>query len=258
MWTCSAPPSGTPPRCCTPGTAPTPQHPRAPFGAGPHRRAGAAGPVWRWPLVYRGDERGSRMRIWTRRRTQPGRWILIDAARCRRRSLWSRCARPRSILPWWPAMFADLEGRWCVSPDGCEAYPQDRIAYILEDSGSGCSGGQRGYTLQAWTGSQARGGVDDPAVAAYPATKPPAGLHPSNLAYVIYTSGSTGTAEGRCGSRTASLGELRGVGVPRRWLACTAPRRAVRPVPVRVSSPTSATPSLFGHGASRCPRDRRW
>ncbi|MCU0127309.1 AMP-binding protein, partial [Pseudomonas vlassakiae] len=77
-------------------------------------------------------------------------------------------------------------------------YPQDRLAYMFEDSG---------ITLLL-TQSHLRDGLPIPAGlavldldraeawSALGAHNPEVALHPENLAYVIYTSGSTGKPKG--------------------------------------------------------------
>ncbi len=75
------------------------------------------------------------------------------------------------------------------------AYPADRLAFYLSDSGAAVA-----VTDAAHAGlipdGPARLMLDDPALAAEPATAPAGGAGPDDLAYVIYTSGSTGRPKG--------------------------------------------------------------
>jgi amino acid adenylation domain-containing protein len=78
------------------------------------------------------------------------------------------------------------------------AYPRERLAFMLEDSGVGVLLTQRslagilpepkGRVQLVWLEEQRFGGVDRSA--------PASGVKPTDLAYVIYTSGSTGKPKG--------------------------------------------------------------
>ncbi|MDB4951688.1 MAG: non-ribosomal peptide synthetase [Gemmatimonadetes bacterium] len=78
------------------------------------------------------------------------------------------------------------------------AYPADRIAYMLEDSGApvllAFAEMADGFPPHAAT--VVRLDADWPAIEAGPADAPATELTPLNLAYVIYTSGSTGRPKG--------------------------------------------------------------
>ncbi len=80
------------------------------------------------------------------------------------------------------------------------AYPQDRLSYMLEDSGARVVLTQESLAgpLAAEGRTIVRLDADWPSIAATAAGAPFAGLEssPSNLAYVIYTSGSTGRPKG--------------------------------------------------------------
>ncbi len=80
------------------------------------------------------------------------------------------------------------------------AYPQERLAFMLEDSAA-ClliSNRQLEPKLPSWDGSTLY--LDDEAeqlrIAASPTTDPAVAVHGDHLAYVIYTSGSTGRPKG--------------------------------------------------------------
>nr|WP_208604368.1 non-ribosomal peptide synthetase [Pseudomonas delhiensis] len=76
-------------------------------------------------------------------------------------------------------------------------YPRERLAFLLEDSGSALLLSLSG-TAESLPAP--RGGrvllLDELDLDAWPAHEPQVGLHPENLAYVIYTSGSTGRPKG--------------------------------------------------------------
>ncbi|WP_375770521.1 amino acid adenylation domain-containing protein [Archangium gephyra] len=76
------------------------------------------------------------------------------------------------------------------------AYPQQRLDFMLQDSGASLVLSQR--HLAASLPSSARAVfVDEPgAFSGTSAAPPPVEPHPDSLAYVIYTSGSTGTPKG--------------------------------------------------------------
>ncbi|HEX9935922.1 MAG TPA: condensation domain-containing protein, partial [Longimicrobium sp.] len=77
------------------------------------------------------------------------------------------------------------------------AYPEDRLAYMLEDSGA-----EIVLTTSALRGRVPAGATilclqcDAGAIAAEPADAPAIDVRPGSLAYVIYTSGSTGRPKG--------------------------------------------------------------
>jgi amino acid adenylation domain-containing protein len=75
-------------------------------------------------------------------------------------------------------------------------YPEERIAYLIEDSGirlllthSEVLAGMPPLSVPAWC-------LDRPESAAWPADNLPNLTHPDHLAYCIYTSGSTGKPKG--------------------------------------------------------------
>ncbi|HEU4560998.1 MAG TPA: amino acid adenylation domain-containing protein, partial [Longimicrobium sp.] len=78
------------------------------------------------------------------------------------------------------------------------AYPEDRLAYMVEDSGVGIvvSTGNLADGLQSDATTVVRLDVDADAIAAEPSDAPEHGAGPGSLAYVIYTSGSTGKPKG--------------------------------------------------------------
>jgi natural product biosynthesis luciferase-like monooxygenase protein len=74
------------------------------------------------------------------------------------------------------------------------AYPADRIALYLEDSGAPVVVSESGISLP---GGAARLDLDtDPALDTAPIGNPEGGAGPGDLAYMIYTSGSTGRPKG--------------------------------------------------------------
>ncbi|HEX9939154.1 MAG TPA: amino acid adenylation domain-containing protein, partial [Longimicrobium sp.] len=81
------------------------------------------------------------------------------------------------------------------------AYPADRLAYMLADSGARIlvtGGGAEAALAGEEVGGLAVVDLDADAdvIAGEPETPPVSGARPQNLAYVIYTSGSTGTPKG--------------------------------------------------------------
>ena len=77
------------------------------------------------------------------------------------------------------------------------SYPRERIAYMLEDTGSRIllsTSALRAVVERYDTVTPVY--LDKEALADYPGTVPEVGLSPHNLAYVIYTSGSTGKPKG--------------------------------------------------------------
>ncbi|WP_330333369.1 amino acid adenylation domain-containing protein [Streptomyces sp. NBC_00536] len=78
------------------------------------------------------------------------------------------------------------------------AYPADRLAYMLADSGAELLVTHRGLNRQLPVGDVVVVDLDTDAdaIAARPATVPATGVTGSHLAYVIYTSGSTGRPKG--------------------------------------------------------------
>ncbi|WP_443065366.1 amino acid adenylation domain-containing protein [Streptomyces sp. NBC_00536] len=92
------------------------------------------------------------------------------------------------------------------------AYPADRLAYMLQDSGARIVLTERALraALPA-TGAVLVDLTDDhAAIAARPATAPEVALAPEDLAYAIYTSGSTGRPKGVLVSH-AGIGNLAAV-----------------------------------------------
>ena len=77
-------------------------------------------------------------------------------------------------------------------------YPEDRLAFMLEDSGATVLVTQAAFAGFFAPGSRATLLLDTDAGqwAHEPATPPASGLSPASLAYVIYTSGSTGRPKG--------------------------------------------------------------
>ncbi|MFP8781472.1 MupA/Atu3671 family FMN-dependent luciferase-like monooxygenase [Hydrogenophaga sp. RWCD_12] len=77
------------------------------------------------------------------------------------------------------------------------AYPPDRIALYIEDSGAPVIIAQS-TLVDSLPVHQAQVLVidDDPAIAQQPETDPVSGVSPSDIAYMIYTSGSTGRPKG--------------------------------------------------------------
>jgi len=78
------------------------------------------------------------------------------------------------------------------------AYPADRIAYMIEDSGASVvlTHPEAGEVPGASRASIVDMVRDRDAIAAHPATRPETDCRPEHLAYVIYTSGSTGKPKG--------------------------------------------------------------
>ncbi len=72
------------------------------------------------------------------------------------------------------------------------AYPADRIALYIEDSGAGVIVTDAAHPVPGKTCLS----VDDPALHHGPMTQPEGGAGPDDLAYLIYTSGSTGRPKG--------------------------------------------------------------
>lgn len=74
------------------------------------------------------------------------------------------------------------------------AYPSDRLAFMLEDSGAQILLTQPGAKIPPQTAGLRIQHIDD--VADEPDTRVEISIEPENLAYVIYTSGSTGRPKG--------------------------------------------------------------
>ncbi|OHW38917.1 non-ribosomal peptide synthetase [Pseudomonas sp. 06C 126] len=110
------------------------------------------------------------------------------------------------------------------------AYPADRLAYMMQDSGLGLlitqapllgalpiPGGVQALVLEGEAGW----------FAGYPSHNPPASAGPDNLAYAIYTSGSTGkpkgvmVAHGALGNFIASMARAPGLAAGERILSLT-------------------------------------
>ena len=109
------------------------------------------------------------------------------------------------------------------------AYPAERLAYMLADSGARLL-----VTQEALRGLLPAGGVrtvsldgDADGIAARPADAPRTAVVPANAAYVIYTSGSTGTPKGvvvthaNVGGFFTGMDGRVGGPVPGTWLAVT-------------------------------------
>jgi amino acid adenylation domain-containing protein len=109
------------------------------------------------------------------------------------------------------------------------AYPADRLAYMLEDSGAPML-----VTQSSLRGLLPADGVrivsvdeEAAAIAARPADRPEAGVDADNVAYVIYTSGSTGrpkgvvVTHGTAAAFLAGMDDRVGGPVPGTWLAVT-------------------------------------
>jgi amino acid adenylation domain-containing protein len=78
------------------------------------------------------------------------------------------------------------------------AYPPDRIAYMLEDSGAAVllTQGAVAERLPPFAGTTVRVDDDWPSIAREPEANPDVRVDAGNVAYVIYTSGSTGRPKG--------------------------------------------------------------
>ncbi|MBL4812150.1 MAG: LLM class flavin-dependent oxidoreductase, partial [Rhodobacteraceae bacterium] len=76
------------------------------------------------------------------------------------------------------------------------AYPADRIALFIEDSGAQVILTETDLQGQLPAHNATMVCTDDPAIAAAPTSAPDEGCGPSDLAYLIYTSGSTGRPKG--------------------------------------------------------------
>jgi amino acid adenylation domain-containing protein len=78
------------------------------------------------------------------------------------------------------------------------AYPQDRISYMLEDSGARVVLTRDRFQpiLAGWPGRVVRLDADWPEIAGEGSDPPGSRARPDQLAYVIYTSGSTGRPKG--------------------------------------------------------------
>ncbi|WP_455912771.1 amino acid adenylation domain-containing protein, partial [Pseudomonas putida] len=89
-------------------------------------------------------------------------------------------------------------------------YPQERLAYMIEDSGiTLLLSQQRLLAVLPVEGIQVIA-LDQPAswLAGYSSASPASGVHALNLAYVIYTSGSTGKPKGAGNSHRALVNRL--------------------------------------------------
>jgi amino acid adenylation domain-containing protein len=93
--------------------------------------------------------------------------------------------------------------------------PDDRVAYMLADSGASWVVAQRRFASRAPLGEPIEVLVVDDANERRDPTRAAAGsmaapaVHPSNLAYVIYTSGSTGRPKGACNTHAGLANRLR-------------------------------------------------
>ncbi|WP_404483121.1 non-ribosomal peptide synthase/polyketide synthase [Pseudomonas sp. HT11] len=89
-------------------------------------------------------------------------------------------------------------------------YPQERLAYMIEDSGITLLLSQQSLlAILPVEGIQVIA-LDQPAswLAGYSSSSPASGVHALNLAYVIYTSGSTGKPKGAGNSHRALVNRL--------------------------------------------------
>ncbi|MBV4551044.1 non-ribosomal peptide synthase/polyketide synthase [Pseudomonas sp. SWRI102] len=89
-------------------------------------------------------------------------------------------------------------------------YPQDRLAYMIEDSGVALLLTQRSLMAGLPTDGVEVITLDQPAawLDGYSARRPDISVDPLNLAYVIYTSGSTGKPKGAGNSHAALVNRL--------------------------------------------------
>jgi amino acid adenylation domain-containing protein len=93
--------------------------------------------------------------------------------------------------------------------------PDDRIAYMLADSGASLVVAQRRFASRAPLGGPREVLVAEDANERLDATRAVApsmaapAVHPSSLAYVIYTSGSTGRPKGACNTHAGLANRLR-------------------------------------------------
>ena len=83
-------------------------------------------------------------------------------------------------------------------------YPEERLAYMIEDSGIGLLLTQQALRERLPIPAQVVCLLLDQPLAGYASTCPPISVQPENLAYVIYTSGSTGKPKG-AGNRHSAL-----------------------------------------------------
>ncbi|PQZ61954.1 non-ribosomal peptide synthetase, partial [Achromobacter sp. MYb9] len=89
-------------------------------------------------------------------------------------------------------------------------YPDDRLAYMLQDSGVSLLLTQAGLAARmgALSSSTTLMALDQMDVSSEPVTPPDVTHHPENLAYVIYTSGSTGKPKGAANRHIALSNRL--------------------------------------------------
>ena len=85
------------------------------------------------------------------------------------------------------------------------SYPQERLTFMLEDSGASVLLTEQHLYELVWPAGSAKTAVpvvfldnSQETLSVYPVSKPVSGATPENLAYVIYTSGSTGRPKGVC------------------------------------------------------------
>jgi len=87
------------------------------------------------------------------------------------------------------------------------AYPHERLAYMLEDSGARILLSESGPLWDPPARGVAVVGLDEDweKIAVEPEHSPAVALSSENLAYIIYTSGSNRTTQGRCSGTQTGL-----------------------------------------------------
>ena len=90
------------------------------------------------------------------------------------------------------------------------SHPTERLGYIIDDAQPRVvvTDGRAAAALPASKAPPVDLDHDAAAIAARPATAPPATTHPDNIAYVLYTSGSTGRPKGVLGTHRAIVNRL--------------------------------------------------